>query len=339
MITEYFKLLLLFTFAVLSVLLSLSFGAVQISFAETLSSLMSIFTNHSDSLSVQDNIILHLRIPRTLIALVAGGALALSGLVLQVITRNPLADPYLFGISAGASFGAVVSIAFAQSLFWLPLSLSAFVGSMLSMLLLILISRLNRYQNIETIVLSGVAVSFMFSALTSLLLYWSDPQAITSILFWSMGSFSNVSLDVIGLPLTLLIIVTLIITGLHGQLVAITMGDESAITVGVNVRTVRISMLILVSVLTASVVAIAGGIGFVGLMIPHIVRRFVNFGYKLNPLVTVVVGGIFMVWVDISCRVLLDNQELPVGVVTSAIGSAFFLTLLYFRSHPRNTVN
>jgi iron complex transport system permease protein len=322
--------------ALISVFASLSLGAVPIQLTALMDTFSTLLQSGIDSLSGSQSIVYHLRLPRTLIAFIAGGALALSGLILQVITRNPLADPYLFGISSGASFGAVVSLAFAQSLFWLPLSISAFVGSMLAMLLLIIVSRMNRYQRIETIVLSGVAVSFMFSALTSLFLYWSDPQAITSILFWSMGSFANVELSAVIGPVVLLVAALFVVMTFHAKLVALTLGDESAITLGVNVKRLRITMLIIASILTASIVAVAGGIGFVGLMIPHIVRKYVNFGEKYNPIMTVLVGGIFMLWVDILCRVALENQELPIGVVTSALGSVFFLSLLYWRSHRQS---
>lgn len=330
------QLLIAILVALISVFASLSLGAVSIQLTALMDTFSTLLQSGTDSLSGSQSIVYHLRLPRTLIAFIAGGALALSGLILQVITRNPLADPYLFGISSGASFGAVVSLAFAQSLFWLPLSLSAFVGSMLAMLLLIIVSRMNRYQRIETIVLSGVAVSFMFSALTSLFLYWSDPQAITSILFWSMGSFANVELSAVVGPVVLLVAALFVVMTFHAKLVALTLGDESAITLGVNVKRLRITMLVIASILTASIVAVAGGIGFVGLMIPHIVRKYVNFGEKYNPIMTVLVGGIFMLWVDILCRVALENQELPIGVVTSALGSVFFLSLLYWRSHRQS---
>lgn len=332
------QLLIAILVALISVFASLSLGAVSIQLMALMDTFSTLLQSGTDSLSGSQSIVYHLRLPRTLIAFIAGGALALSGLILQVITRNPLADPYLFGISSGASFGAVVSLAFAQSLIWLPLSLSAFVGSMLAMLLLIVVSRMNRYQRIETIVLSGVAVSFMFSALTSLFLYWSDPQAITSILFWSMGSFANVELSAVMGSVLLLVAALFVVMTFHAKLVALTLGDESAITLGVNVKRLRITMLVIASILTASIVAVAGGIGFVGLMIPHIVRKYVNFGEKYNPIMTVLVGGIFMLWVDILCRVALENQELPIGVVTSALGSVFFLSLLYWRSH-RQFVN
>ena len=181
--------------------------------------------------------------------------------------------------------------------------------------------------------LAGVALTFLFSSFTSLILYLTDPQAVTAILFWMLGSFSNTNWSNIMLPAVATTISVIVMLTYRRQLNAMLLGDESATTLGINVNRFRLIMLVLSSLLTASIVAVGGGIGFVGLMIPHIVRFFVQQGTSAHLLLTALVGGVFMIWVDVLSRILLTNQELPIGVITAAIGSLFFLSLLYFRKH------
>ncbi|MGJ8484686.1 FecCD family ABC transporter permease [Pseudoalteromonas sp. SYSU M81236] len=314
----------------ISCFFALSFGAANTPLSEVLNGL---FSQGGDEF-VQ-RIIWQLRMPRTVLAFLAGSGLALAGLILQTVTRNPLADPYLFGISSGASFGVVCFIALTGAGFGLSMSVAAFAGSLLSMLLLIAIAGRRHVGQVEAMLLAGVALSFLFSALTSLLLYFSDPQAITAILFWTMGSFSRAQWGTLWLPFTVIIACMTLMIAFRRQLNAMLLGDESAATLGIHVQRFRIMMLLLSSLITAVLVALCGGVGFVGLMIPHIVRYFSPQGSSHNLVMTSLVGGIFMVWVDVLCRTLLNNQELPVGVITAAIGSVFFLFLLYFRKQSR----
>jgi iron complex transport system permease protein len=293
--------------------------------------LLSLFGNVDEAGSVAHSIIWQLRMPRSILAFVAGCGLAMAGLILQTITRNPLADPYLFGISSGASFGVVIVMTLTGVGFGFYLSFAAFLGSLLAISLLLLIAGFNRHQQVESMLLAGVALSFLFSSFTSLMLYWSDPQAVSAILFWTLGSFSRAQWDLLGLPCLVVISCLGLMLAKQRQLNAVLLGDEGAVTLGVNVNRLRITMLLLSSILTASIVALCGGIGFVGLMIPHIVRFFIGQGGRLSLIITALVGGVFMLWVDIASRVILDNQELPIGIITAAVGSLFFLTLLYVR--------
>lgn len=314
----------------ISCFLALSFGAANTPLREVFDGL---FSQGSDEF-VQ-RIIWQLRMPRTVLAFLAGSGLALAGLILQTVTRNPLADPYLFGISSGASFGVVCFIALTGVSFGFSMSIAAFAGSLLSMLLLIAIAGRRHVGQVEAMLLAGVALSFLFSAMTSLLLYFSDPQAITAILFWTMGSFSRAQWDTLWMPFIVITACMALMIAFRRQLNAMLLGDESAATLGIHVQRFRIMMLLLSSLITAVLVAMCGGVGFVGLMIPHIVRYFSPQGSSHNLIMTSLVGGIFMVWVDVLCRTLLNNQELPVGVITAAIGSVFFLFLLYFRKQSR----
>lgn len=314
---------LLFLLSVVSFASALSIGAVEISLAQV----FSLITEPSQN-STFASIVWQLRLPRSVLAFAAGAALALAGYLLQSITRNPLADPYLFGVSSGASFGVVVLISIAGTVGILTMSLAAFTGSLLSILVLLAVAKGALQQQVERLLLTGVALSFLFSAATSLLLYWSDPQAVASVLFWTLGSFSKANWQNIWFALVVVVIAIVAIIRWRQPLLALLLGDEEAASLGVNVVVLRRTMLIISSLLTAVMVALCGGIGFVGLMVPHVVRFFISPGNPWMIPALVLSGGIFMLWVDIVSRTILDNQELPVGIITSAIGSVFFILLL-----------
>ncbi|MFC3033420.1 FecCD family ABC transporter permease [Pseudoalteromonas fenneropenaei] len=315
------------SFLLVSLLAALAIGAVTIPAQDVITALWQY-----DAQNLLHKIVLELRLPRAILAFTAGAGLALAGMMLQTVTRNPLADPYLFGISSGASFGVVVLFAATGLHTGLWLSGAAFLGSVLAMSLLLLLAASTRNPRVETLLLAGVALSFLFSALTSLLLYWCDPEAISAILFWSLGSFSRASWNWLWLPCLTVGLVAGALLLLRRPLNALLLGDEGATTLGVNVPKLRITVLLLSSLVTAVLVAGCGGIGFVGLMIPHMVRFFLSQAKVIGVVATALVGGLFMLWVDIAARTLLDNQELPIGVITSSIGSVFFLALLLLKN-------
>ena len=317
----------------MSMLFGLSLGAVDIPFSQVIELLTS--TSQSSEGNFMQRIILELRLPRVILAFIAGCGLAIAGFVLQTVTRNPLADPYLFGISSGASFGVVLLVSLVGSTSSVAMSSAAFIGSLSAMILLISIAGSKKTQQVESMLLAGVALSFLFSSFTSLLLYYSDPQAISSILFWTLGSFSRAQWETLWFPCVVISLSIFILLIYRRQLNAMLLGDESATTLGIKVKRFRLIMLIISSLITATIVSMCGGIGFVGLMIPHIVRFFISQGSIFSMLLTALSGGIFMVWVDIFSRTILPNQELPVGVITAASGSLFFLGLLYFRRSHR----
>lgn len=281
--------------------------------------------------AIDQRIVWELRFPRVLLAFVAGCGLALCGYVLQSVTRNPLADPYLFGISAGASFGGVLAMTLLGGtwLAWVSLPLGAFAGACLSVLLVLIMAGNQAERQVERLLLSGVAVSFMFGAFTSLLLYFSTPQATASLLFWTLGSFARADWNTLWMPVVVVLVALVLIVGYRRQILAMLSGDETAHTLGVRVMQMRLGMLLLCSLITATLVAQCGGIGFVGLMVPHLLRLLLPGRHPM--MLTALAGGLFMVWVDVVARSLLPTQELPVGIITSAIGSVFFLAVLHQR--------
>lgn len=321
---------------IFSLLMAVSFGAADIRIVDVIQSLNAHVLGINEALGLKDRIIMELRLPRVLLAFIAGAGLSIAGSVLQTVTRNPLADPYLFGISSGASFGAVVVLTLLghgvlshYGLSWIGLPIGALIGAGLSVFIVLSMCGKDVGRQVERMLLSGVAVSFMFGALSSLMLYFSSPQAAASVLFWSLGSFAKATWSGLMLPALVVVFSTAIILLYQRSIIAMKMGDETAHTLGINVSLLRLGMLILCSVITATLVASCGGIGFVGLMIPHIVRLV--FPGQLSLILTGILGGIFMIWVDVLARTLLSYQELPVGIITAVIGSVFFLFVLKTR--------
>jgi len=320
---------LLIPLAVISPLIAIVLGTADISLAEVIGAIGRTITaliQTESNTSLADRIIIELRMPRALMAMVCGAGLAVSGSVLQSVTRNPLADPYLFGISAGASLGAILALTGGLTL--LPLPASAFLGSLIAVAVVVVMARDGQ---VETLVLSGVAISFLLSSIANLILYFGDPQAMQAVLFWSLGSFSRATWSTLMIPASIVITATIIIYQFQRPLQALMAGDESAHTQGVAVLPLRLGMLILTALMTSSLVAACGGIGFVGLMVPHIVRMLIGSASSISLIATALLGGVLMVWVDLLARLLLPSQELPVGVMTAMLGSVFFIGLLVKR--------
>lgn len=319
--------LISFGLLILSMLVAISFGSVNLTFAEIVDALVAgLIDKHSGSLS--ERIILELRTPRVALAAMCGVGLALSGAILQSVTRNPLADPFLFGISSGAVLGAVIAIGFNNTLAQggsLSISAAAFVGALAAVSVIIAVGRNGQ---IERLILAGVAISFLFGSIANLLLYFSQANVIQSVLFWSLGSFARASWAELTLPFVAVTVALFVAHLLQRHLQALMAGDESAHTQGVAVVPLRLGMLLLTALVTAALVAQCGGIGFVGLVVPHISRLLIGVGGRFALVVTALLGGLLMVWVDLLSRWLLPQQELPIGVMTAIIGSLFFIGVL-----------
>ena len=325
-------------FLIFSLIYATGRGNVVISFDQVFDSIFicSSAANDCDVKLVYQKIVWDIRIPRILMAFLTGAGLSLVGAILQSVTRNPLADPYLFGISSGSALGAVLVISTFSGVIFagtaLSITFGALTGGIFSVVLMLFLAG-NASLQVDKLLLSGVAVSFMLSAFTSLVIYYSDPDTASSLLFWLMGSFSNSSWSQLSLPAFTLLFCLIIFLVYQRWISAIQAGDEGALSLGVPVSTLRLMMLVVSSILTAVLVSQVGGIGFVGLMIPHICRFIVgNQLYKVL-LMCVFVGGAFMIWVDVFARSILNEQVLPIGIVTSAIGSLFFFIILKTKSN------
>ena len=320
-----YAVLLLIT--VFSVFLATAFGTADLSFNDALTCLVA--SCHSP---LTETIIIDIRLPRVFLGFVAGFALAAAGALMQNVTRNPLADPYLFGIIAGAGLGATIAgltkpyLPDFLQLFTLPMF--AFLGSLLAIVMVMTVLINQRWRRVDLLLLTGVAVSFLLGAITHFILYFGDAFAANRVIFWLMGSLARADYQALTVTAPIVLICCLIALLFARQLDTLLISDESAKTLGVHVEQLRLISLILCAAMTAAVVAYCGGIAFVGLMIPHIVRPFFGLTTAKLLISSGLVGGCFLIWVDVIARSVLHGQEIPLGVITSVIGSVFFLFVI-----------
>jgi len=316
----------LFGFMLLSIIASLNIGPALLSGKQVFQCLLG---NCNDPITTM--VVWQVRVPRVLVALVAGMGLAIAGAILQNTTRNQLADPYLFGIVSGAGLGATIANITLSEQLAIALPLAAFLGALFAISIVVVIAKM--VQRMEQLLLAGVAVSFMLGATTQFLLYFGEPFATNRVLFWLMGSLARVEIGNFYVISAVLLCSLICIVALHRHIDALLLGDESAASLGVNVDKLRLLMLGLCAALSATIVAYCGGIGFVGLMIPHIVRRLLGVTTLKLVLGSALIGGSFLIWVDIIARSALTDAEIPIGIITSALGSVFFLFIMIQSRH------
>lgn len=284
-----------------------------------------------DWTTAQLNIIWLIRFPRVLLGLFVGAGLAVVGVTMQALVRNPLADPYILGISSGASVGAVSVFAFGAFAFAgvYALSIGAFLGALLTCFVVFLLAQHNGRILPTRLVLSGVAVAYFFSGLTSFITLTSKQRELArAVLSWLLGSLAGTDWTELPLPVVVLVCGCLILVLQARSLNALIVGDETAATLGVDTTRFRRQLFLTVSLITGTMVAVSGAIGFVGLMIPHMVRLLVGTDHRRVIPISLLVGGIFLIWVDVIARTTFDPVELPVGIITSLLGGPFFIWLL-----------
>lgn len=319
---------------VFAILFAVSIGAVKIPLAVT----TQVIGSHllpgwvapvADP--TQDQIIWVFRLPRVLLAVVVGAALGVSGTALQAMTRNPLSDPYIFGVSSGASVGAVLVITLGSTVMGgISLSLAAFVGALLSMILVYVLAQQHGRATPMRLILAGVALSYVLSAVTSYLVLRSATPGggAAAVLTWLAGSLGGAKWEQLGLPSAVVVLATFLLLAQARPLNALLAGDETATGLGVNVERFRQQLFVVTSLLVGVVVAVSGSIGFVGLMIPHLVRMVVGSDHRRVLSTVALLSGVYLVLVDLVGRTIMAPQELPVGIVTAALGGPFFLWLL-----------
>ncbi|RYE08265.1 MAG: iron ABC transporter permease [Hyphomicrobiales bacterium] len=311
-----------------SVILAVGFGHADISPAEVWHSIchhLACGVAAPDSL-IRDGIIWDLRLPRVLTAAAVGAGLAVCGAVMQALTRNPLADPFLLGLSSGASLGAVAVIMAGASIL---LPLAAFIGAMAALLGTLALAGSLGTLTPARMVLSGVAISSLAAALTSLLIFWSATgDSYREIIGWLMGSLGGVHWQQAGIAAATVLAVLVPVLLAARALDAMTLGDAAAATLGINVTAIRWGLLAATALLTGILVSIGGSIGFVGLVLPHAVRMVVRAGHRVTIPLAALCGAIFMVWADTIARTAFDPRELPVGIVTAMVGAPVFILIL-----------
>lgn len=327
------KMLIMAVLLVLSVPLCVLWGSADISYGEVvrviLSKLLPFYDYEPAKWIV--SVVWELRFPRVLLGCAVGGGLAVCGVVMQSVTRNILAEPYILGVSSGASAMAVFVLMFGGSSFLTRLGVSgaAFLGALLSLFLVYGISIANGKSTSNRLLLAGVAVSAILNAVTQfIILVAPDANNIKSALYWMMGSLASARWSNVILPIIASILGLLLFRLLAKSMDLLSQGDETAITLGVNATQIRKILLVLVSLVTGVLVSASGCIGFVGLIVPHVVRMFVGADNRRVIPTSFLLGAIFLVWVDVLARVLLAPSEISIGILTAFCGGPFFIWLL-----------
>ena len=313
------KLAILFSLLGLTSLLSLLLGSVNINISDLISSFSGTSTD-----TVQE-IIFNIRIPRLLLAIGVGGGLSVAGAVFQSLLMNPLADPYILGVSSGGSFGAVLALLLGLSFIWVELF--SIVGASIVILLVFIIG--HRFGKLQPniLLLTGVMIGAFFSALILLLLTFLNDTLRTAI-FWLVGNLAMAD-NFSAYYIVIFSIILSIVLSLFGyKLNLLAMGDEDASNLGLNPKRIKSVVYILASVLVGIIVSVSGIIGFVGLLIPHVVRIIFGSDNRIVVPASFLVGAIFLVFADTIARTVILPSELPVGVVTALIGAPAFIYLL-----------
>jgi iron complex transport system permease protein len=258
-----------------------------------------------------------------------GAGLAIVGAALQAVTRNPLADPHLLGISSGGAFGAILALLH-TGLFLglLTVPLLAFFGALGATVLVLGVARLAEATSADRLVLAGVAVSFVIMAAANVLIFLGDPRATHTVVFWMLGGLGLAQWSHLIFPLAILIPSALWLWLQAPRLNAMTIGDETAATMGIPVARFRLVVFAVSALITGVMVAFSGMIGFVGLMVPHIARLFVGGDYLRVIPASAVIGGIFLLLADIAARTVMAPEDMPIGIVTGLVGGVSFILLL-----------
>jgi iron complex transport system permease protein len=274
-------------------------------------------------------IIWNVRLPRVILAFLTGGALAICGAAYQGIFKNPMADPYILGVSSGAALGASIGIVLNFSGNFLgqnAIAILAFVGAFLTIIIVYQISRVGRVVPVGTLLLSGIAIGQSLGAMMSLIMIYNK-NSMTQIMFWTMGSLNGKGWKQVLIVLPYIIIGTLIMLTSVRELDIMLLGEETATQLGVNTERLKKKVLFSSSIITAAVVSVTGIIGFVGLIIPHIVRMVTGPKHRTLVPFSLFFGGAFLIFCDTLSRTVA-SQEIPVGIITAAFGGPFFVYLL-----------
>ncbi|AYN25996.1 iron ABC transporter permease [Buttiauxella sp. 3AFRM03] len=304
-------------------------GSVPLSFSDVLTALDLMPGEVSPMIK---SIVLELRVPRTLLGMLAGAGLALVGSLLQTTTRNDLADPFLFGLSSGASAGVVlVTTRLGSTLGMWTLPIAAFAGGMLSAAAVMIIFMSQSHKGTEKLIICGLAVSFLFGALTNYLIFSGDQRTASHALFWALGGLGLARWDNLGFAAIALLLLIVFISLRWRSLDGLLAGEQTACSLGINVTRLRSEVFLCCSMATAIFVSLTGVIGFVGLMVPHLARPFAGVRHRrLLPLVGIL-GAILLSAGDLLSRTLIAPQELPIGIITAGVGGMFVLVIMLRR--------
>lgn len=330
------KILILLAILIFSILFSITLGSVKIPLKDTVKIVLSnirYLNSIIDISSIKESdifIVLSIRLPRILLAALVGGVLAVVGSSYQAIFKNPMADPYVMGVSSGAAFGATIGILLKLNVGILSFgatSVLAFVGALITTFIVYNLARTGTKISTTSILLAGIVMSSILSSGISIMMIFNHDD-LARIVNWTMGSFNGASWEQIGVIIIPAALGLVLLLSLSREMNAIVLGEEDAQNIGVNVERVKKTILITASLLSACVVSVSGIIGFVGIIVPHLFRLIFGADHKVILPVSAVGGGIFLLVSDTLARTIVPGVEIPVGVITSLFGGPFFLYLL-----------
>ena len=315
----------------ISLVTALQFGANFIPLDQIISALMSIIDPNAKA-SMTDTIITDIRLPRLIYSVLTGIGLSLVGLLMQTVTRNALADPYVLGVSSGASTGAVFAIIMGGLPFLGQYNTPIFaaLGAALSIILVLLC--VGKSNSPVKLILIGMGMTGVFSALTMMIIYGAKHEAqVRSAMFWLLGSFAGIQWS--DLPLTAIIVILFIlyIYMFNQDLDVLLLGNHEAAQMGLSVKQLQLSIVIISSIVIATLVSKVGVVGFIGLIIPHLARIVGGPKHKHTLLFSALIGSIVMIWSDVLSRALYSPEEIPIGVLTSLLGAPLFIWIIMSR--------
>ncbi len=313
-------------------MIALCIGASSVGFDTVWKVFLDLFWHNPDVTNVERQTVFSLRLPRILAAILAGWALSNAGLLMQGVFQNPLVSPYTLGVSNGASFGASIAIIFGSALSFLNfgnylIPAFAFLASVLTMALVFAISKVARDHS-KTLVLSGTAIGYLFTAMVSLIKYVADVDSLPDLVFWTMGSLSGIMWDKLLIMAVAVGACFIVMMRYSWDLNVMALGEEAAVSLGVNYKKLRMISFIVSTMLTAVTVSFTGVIGFVGLIAPHITKMIVGSDFRYALPVSSAIGALLLLLSDTVGRTILGATQLPVGIITSFIGVPFFLYLV-----------
>lgn len=321
--------LLTLTAALLAAIVAgIAFGAVAVAPGDIFSAMGRALTGRSSGLA--DTLIVGVRLPRVLLAAVVGASLAGAGAIYQALFRNPLADPYILGVSSGAGLGAMLALvatAGATGLRYGAVPLAAFAGALMTMLVVTRLASWRGRLDTASLLLAGVALSYTLAALTSFVMVFAREQ-MASVVFWMMGGLGSASWPYLAMVAPMFLVGAVFSLTVTRELNLMLLGDERAGHLGLDAKRFKMLVLAVASLLTAAAVAVAGLIGFVGLMVPHMVRLIIGPDHRVLLPASFLGGATVLVFADLLARVVIAPIELPVGIVTALLGGPFFVWLL-----------
>lgn len=325
--------ILLILILIVAIAIAATFGAANVQVSDVVRIVSAHLQGNSiaEDMRSMDLIVWNIRMPRILMAVIIGMALAGSGVVFQAVFQNPMADPYVLGISSGAAFGAatVIVTGLAVSIpFFSTVTLGAFIGAMTTSVTVWQISKVGGKTQVMTLLLSGIALNFLLSSGISMLMVFNREQ-VERIVFWTMGSFATASWTQVGIMIIPVAVGIVVFRIFSRDLNIMLMGEDVAQSLGVNVEKLRVVLILMASAVTAAAVSVSGIIGFVGLIVPHAVRLFIGPDHRRLIPISVLVGGIFLLFADTVARTVFAPSEIPIGVMTALIGAPYFIFLLH----------